>query len=146
MNPQQAENLRILIRHMENNVTRTLNMDRDYEACGAPACAAGEASTVAALRAAGMPGRCSVTVGGWFPEQQEVFGFSTPESWRLFGMGNYNAWKRTNVSGKEWAVEARKLLGEHGYAMEAMDDGFAAFKVKMLAPVQFCPLPTGEWV
>jgi hypothetical protein len=101
MNPQQAENLRILIRHMETKVTRTLSMDAITGPCGTPACAFGEAACMPHFNALGLVALpkssfCSV------------------------------AWH-----GKETML-ARKVLAEHGYTM---DDGFAAFKAKILAPL-----------
>jgi hypothetical protein len=54
MNPQQAENLRILIRHMETKVTRTLSMDAITGPCGTPACAFGEAACMPHFNALGL--------------------------------------------------------------------------------------------
>jgi hypothetical protein len=47
MDATQAENLRILIRHMETKVSRTLDMHSIQYPCGTPACAMGEVSELA---------------------------------------------------------------------------------------------------
>src|SRR6185369_4282913 len=126
MNAQQAENLRILIRHMENNVTRTLNMDNYYEPCGTPACALGEAQVMGLVRNGLL----------WEHDCGPTFGLCSELSDRLFGIGRHNVWKRSSVTPKEWADEARKVLAAHGYAMdEPKVDPFTAFKVRMLEPV-----------
>lgn len=136
MNAQQAENLRILIRHMENVCTRTLDMEQVFkeQKCKTPACAIGEAYVcVPALRAQFNRQPDGANYGDL---ARDVFGVA----YRLFGSppasyvppGFVNAWKRNDVTPKEWATEARKVLTEHGYAM---DDGFAAFKARILAPL-----------
>jgi hypothetical protein len=145
MNPQQAENLRILIRHMETKVTRTLSMDAITGPCGTPACAFGEAACMPHFNALGLVALpkssfCSVA---WHGKEtmlgscaDEIFGTEdsdkTDSRSRLFGAGRYNAWHRNAVSPQEWAQEARKVLAENGYTM---DDGFAAFMVKVREPV-----------
>lgn len=117
MNEQQAENLRILIRHMETRVTRTLNMACYFDNCRAPACAWGEASTIPALVAQGVKHGASLL------DAPEVFGlehtdYDNHPVTRLFGTSRVNAWKRNDVTPQEWAIEARKVLAEHGYTME----------------------------
>ena len=123
MNAQQAENLRILIRHMETNVTRTLYMD-SYEKCGAPACALGEAKAIGLIKDEQDEHRCS-----------REFGCSHTG---IFSMAIINPWGRADVTPQEWAIEARKVLAENGYSMDdkAADDGFAAFRAKLLEPVE----------
>lgn len=136
MNPQQAENLRILIRHMEGACTRTLNMGFIDKSCGTPGCAMGEALTVPALRMLGLE-RTSVSREMWNHLYNDgnpgpIFGLQQSAASRLFGTSILNAWKRDNVTPQQWAAEARKVLAENGYTM---DDGFAAFKAKILAPL-----------
>lgn len=123
MTPQQAENLRVLIRHMEKNVTRMLDMSRYQNACGTPACALGEAQAIGLIKS------CEKEhISG------ECFGIENGlRRARLFGTCVTNAWGRSNVTPKEWIVEARRMLAEDGYSMG--DDGFASFMAKVREPV-----------
>lgn len=108
MNATQAENLRILIRHMETNVKRTLDMRRIRNpVCGTPACAWGEACMVPELQV--HFGTLEARRVGVLP--MEVFGHGTC----LFGT-SING--KADVSPLEWAIEARKALAEHGYTMD----------------------------
>lgn len=129
MNATQAENLRVLIRHMETKVTRTLDMSR-FDKCGAPACALGEACVCPELAHLHLPRAQDVG----FMHVWDVFGEGSDPVFRLFGQAERNAWHRDEVTPQEWALEARKVLTENGYAM---DDGFPAFMEKTLAPVSF---------
>lgn len=130
MNATQAENLRILIRHMETNVTRRLDMTHYFEPCGAPACAAGEACMVPALRAQGMdagfmrlPNLSVIT---------EVFG----DVYGPLFSGCLNSFRNiSHVSPQEWAAEARDVLTGHGYSMDEKPDAFAVFMAKVREPV-----------
>lgn len=146
MNPQQAENLRILIRHMETKVTRTLNMGRVTGDCGTPACAFGEAACMPHFNAIGLSamGRSAFMDVLWQGREtclgaiaDEIFGTDGDGFFlggdggsraRLFGASMRNAWKRNDVAPKEWAIEARKVLAENGYSM---DDGFGKFLDKL---------------
>lgn len=140
MNEQQAENLRILIRHMENNVARTLQMRTYFGPCGTPACAIGEACMVPALAAQGL-----VTTNDcdreWCPltgsrETGRIFGLDSDGGKRLFGPRAYNAWGSNDVAPQEWATEARKVLAESGYSMEApTDPAFNRFMETVRLPV-----------
>jgi hypothetical protein len=132
MNAQQAENLRILIRHMETKCARRLDMSH-WGACGTPACAAGEATCVPELTARGLEANLYSPVfeGCTAHTALETF-FGVQNSLPLFGTCSHNVWGRHDVTPHEWAAEARKVLAEHGYTM---DDGFAAFKAKILAPL-----------
>ena len=124
MNATQAENLRILIRHMETKVTRTLDMSMFLNR-GAPACALGEAVFCQELAHLGVKEqRIDLSVTG------RHFAQTSGDLLALFGPAGMNAWGRVNVTPQEWAIEARKVLAENGYSM---DDGFAAFKAKILA-------------
>lgn len=129
MNAQQAENLRILIRHMEGLKRPGLNMDTYFEPCGTPACALGEACTVPALVDAGIVTwrfGDRVMVSG----HRDAFGFTEGKhTMRLFGSATTNAWKRADVTPQEWAIEARKVLAENGYSMDEKpaDDHFKPF-------------------
>jgi hypothetical protein len=114
---------------MESAVSRTLNMNRYFNECGTPACALGEAATIPTLREAGLS-RGKHSVGG----EDEVFGLTDHQDDRLFGFGTI-VWQRSNVTPQEWAAEARKVLGEHGYSMDAKPDTFAAFMAKVQEPV-----------
>lgn len=134
MTPTQAENLRILIWHMETRCNRTLRM-AFYASCGTPACALGEACVVPELRNRGLdfpPCEIPMYQGETDGRGCAFFGLSMKDGERLFGTANSNVWGRGTVSPQEWAVEARKVLSEHGYSM---DDGFAAFKAKILIPL-----------
>lgn len=123
MNAAQAENLRALIRHMETNCARTLNMNRVLNECGTPACAWGEATIVLGVK----------HEGSYVEETQQAFGLDgLADVDRLFSNGVWNAWRRSDVTPLEWAAEARKVLAEHGYSL---DDGFAVFRAKLLEPV-----------
>lgn len=127
MNAQQAENLRILIRHMENNVNRTLNMDDFYQPCGTPACALGEAQAMGLVKFKLDEYDCG-----------PVFGLHFETASRLFGTATANAWKRQNVTPQEWAMEARKALAENGYTMDepAKPEPFEAFMAKVMEPIK----------
>jgi hypothetical protein len=139
MNAQQAENLRILIRHMETNVARVLDMQQTIRFCGTPACAIGEAYVcVPVLRdqfpdGAPRGGNYGTLADRLFGVTFRLFGtapsaYSTREESRRYE----NVWGSNAVTPQQWAKEARKVLAENGYAM---DDGFAAFKAKILAPL-----------
>lgn len=134
MNAQQAENLRILIRHMET-LTRTLDMERVLNECGTPACAIGEACLMPELAARGLhpsknnPGSCALVNGeeaGYHRAAQNFFGTEA-----IFQVAAANPWRRSNVTPQEWALEARKVLSEHGYSMDD-DNTWAARKVAAL--------------
>jgi hypothetical protein len=112
MNATQAENLRILIRHMETKCNRTLDMDR-YGSCGTPACAYGEACVLPHFNAQGLhlnDASPSLMRGEIFGEGGHVR--------RLFGGSGFNKWGRDAVTPQEWALEARKVLAENGYSMD----------------------------
>lgn len=136
MNATQAENLRILIRHMETKVTRALDMCRifvestDEWGCGTPACALGECTVIPELRAQGMDSwlGCARELDSGDP-RGPVFGLSVVDSNRIFGEDHRNVWKRGDLTPQEWAVEARKVLCENGYSMDEAkpDDGFQRF-------------------
>lgn len=149
MNPQQAENLRILIRHMETKVTRTLHMAAISRDCGTPACALGEAGAIgiAGLSLPKYESTSTLILNGATAPMTAVadvvFGLM-PFSWseakqahRLFCAATDNAWRRNEVTPQEWATEARRVLAENGYAMDAAptSDGFAAFMDRVRAPV-----------
>ena len=130
MNEQQAENLRILIRHMETKVKRTLDMSYyGDDECGTPACALGEAKVCAALSHCEWPEPFNGSDGLWPRHAAQAFGEGTEN--RLFGTAIGNAWRRAYVTPQEWAAEARKVLAENGYSM---DDGFHKFLAKTLMP------------
>lgn len=120
MNAQQANNLMVLIRHMEANVTRTLDMSL-YERCGSPACALGEAEAIGLIESA---------------EREHVYGevFGKPYPRNIFSIECANPWKRNDVTPQEWALEARKLLADHGYSMDS-DPGYTRFMNKLQEPV-----------
>lgn len=143
MNAQQAENLRILIRHMETKCERQmLNMLRVHELCGTPACALGEACAIASLglaRAGKEGSGCALLIAGryagYFEAASIVFGCADKDVDRIFGGSVRNVWRRNDVTPQEWAVEARKVLAENGYSMEPQDDGFGAFVAKVREPL-----------
>ena len=128
MNPTQAENLRILIRHMETRVTRVLDMEKYFNpVCRTPACALGEATLVPELAHLGM------RAGGLlFMHHSQDFASSIVDRKRLFSTSDNNAWGRAAVTPQEWATEARKVLAEHGYSMDT-DTEWADAKVRSLA-------------
>lgn len=137
MNAQQAENLRILIRHMEAKCDRTLYMDRYFNGCGTPACALGEAAMIFA------PATSTEVRRQWCTAAHMdgvILGYTNSN--RLFGPSAFNVWGKADVSPQEWAGEARKVLAESGYSMEhpmpakAADDGFSAFLAKVREPVE----------
>lgn len=138
MNEKQADNLRILIRHMEAKVSRTLDMDKFFEPCGTPACAYGEACMVPEFQAQGLrPAPCPAY--GFKPSVSRELGlFGQAVTLRLFGAGCSNAWGRGKVTPQEWAIEARKVLAEKGYSMDAPKPAptFKAFMAKVLEPVE----------
>lgn len=140
MNPQQAENLRILIRHMESNVVRTLDMGRYFNPCGTPACALGEAATIPALLARGLVVHAHEDGKLACPDNEaEVFGlYDEAKLNRLFGLSGSCAWRRSRVTPQEWAAEARKVLAEHGYAMDEPKpvSDFARFMERVVEPVE----------
>lgn len=115
MNPTQAENLRILIRHMET-LPRMLTMNTFFAMhdpeCKTPACALGEATTLARFRDILSVSRTSA--GGWVHGGRAAFGATE----RLFGTKTENAFGTNAVTPQEWAVEARKVLAENGYSMD----------------------------
>lgn len=110
MTPKQAENLRVLIRHMETKCDRTLYMNSYFHRCGTPACALGEAASVPALAHCGI-GRNTDEIH--FFQAERAFGVGD----RLFGLSSDNAFGKYHVTPQEWAAEARKVLAEHGYSM-----------------------------
>jgi hypothetical protein len=134
MNPQQAENLRILIRHMEGGNVKELYMPLSDHTCGTACCAMGEARRIGISGATILPG----DIGAISPSARRAFGMNEsnghPQSWiRLFGgnlRGNYRP------TPQEWAAEARKVLAEHGYSMgdEKPPMTFKSFMVKVLEP------------
>jgi hypothetical protein len=119
MNATQAENLRILIRHMETSVTRTLCMYQTLYDCGTPACAIGEAYVcVPELRRQFEGQLYGVNYG---KHADRIFGVTD----RLFGSASdftpraeRNIWGRNKVTPQEWATEARRVLAENGYSMD----------------------------
>lgn len=126
MNEQQAENLRILIRHMETKCDRILDMVA-VSRCGTPACALGEAKLIC------MPEMFSGSLNTYV-RASEVFGLPyesgvSPGNHRIFRLFGAELHGKRYVEPQEWAAEARKVLAEHGYSM---DDGFAAFKERLL--------------
>jgi hypothetical protein len=129
MNPQQAENLRILIRHMEGGNVKELYMPLSDHTCGTACCAMGEARRIGISGATILPG----DIGAISPSARRAFGMNEsnghPQSWiRLFGgnlRGNYRP------TPQEWAVEARKVLAEHGYSMDT-DAEWASAKVRQI--------------
>lgn len=146
MNEQQAENLRILIRHMEG-LERTLHMNSFIHTdcvtlCQTPACALGEAMFHPALNARGLTRADKFNTGGLIPacgDDPDVrgtafFGISYEDGNRLFGDFGQNAWMRCAVTPQEWATEARKVLAEHGYSMDAKPDAFQTFLASLTAP------------
>lgn len=141
MNPQQAEKLRVLIRHMETNVARALNMHAFTNRCGTPACALGEACTLPALQVQGLRAATYTCYSLGYPPQfngtsddrgELFFGLSRDHGNAIFGNARSNVWKRDDVTPHEWAAEARKVLAENGYAM---DDPFKRFMDKVREPV-----------
>lgn len=129
MNATQAENLRVLIRHAEGAMTRTLDMNSIRHNCDSPACMLGEAICV--LRIPEMiVGEELISTEGIWPSV--VAHYSEAAEHRLFGMGGTNAWKRASVTPQEWAIEARKVLAENGYEMT---DPFKRFMEKVREPV-----------
>jgi hypothetical protein len=135
MNAQQADNLRILIRHMEGNVKRTLDMSRVMDLCGTPACALGECTLIPAFEC--KPSRdCAgshVLLSGMHMSYAKAVDTLFGSVCRpIFESSILNAWRRSEVDPLVWATKAREVLAENGYTM---DDGFAAFKAKVLEPV-----------
>jgi hypothetical protein len=97
MNATQAENLRILIRHMETNVTRRLNMRslannefKDGHWCRTPACAWGEAHMLPHFQA--HFGTLENRKPGLLPA--DVFGPT--------GLFNFSLRGKYDVSPQEW--------------------------------------------
>jgi hypothetical protein len=129
MNAQQAENLRILIRHMETKCNRMLNMTTVGD-CGTPACALGEAAFVVdGLREHFVRSRSTYEMAA------ELFGLpynpgGDAPIYRIFG-AQLNG--ERFVSPQKWAIEARKVLAENGYTMDG--DGFDRFMAKVREPV-----------
>lgn len=126
MNAQQAENLRVLIRHMEAQ-DPALGMEHIHE-CGTPSCAWGHALYIRELAANGLT---SDTLNLW-----SVFGHNTGG---IFCAARNNPWGRNQVTGREWGAGARKVLAERGYSMDdtpAKPDAFQAFMAKVREPVE----------
>lgn len=142
MTPQQADNLRTLIRHMETKCGRTLNMRVTcLPECGTPACAIGEATAIASLGLS-FEKEGDVFLGAMLRHDGRLRYFSDAAyslfgvTNRLFGAGPDNAFHRNDVTPKEWAVEARLVLSENGYAMdEPKPEPFKAFMARALEPV-----------
>jgi hypothetical protein len=132
MNAQQAENLRILIRHMETNVHRVLDMRVIRKPCGTPACAWGEACMVPELQ----PWLGTLAERKTDPVALELV-FGCEKSDRMFG---FSVNGKADVTPQEWAAEARKVLAENGYSM---DDDFARFMAKVQEPVVLDCLNSG---
>lgn len=126
MNAQQAENLRVLIRHMEAQ-NPALGMSHIHE-CGTPSCAWGHALYIRELAAQGL------TVSA--PDLWTVFGNDTGG---IFCPAGSNPWGRNQVTGQEWATAARWVLTERGYSVDStparVPDAFAAFMAKLQEPV-----------
>lgn len=154
MDKTQAENLRILIRHMDV-LPRILDMNR-FSQCGTPACALGEACTLTALNARGLVRGPEDEEWGFLPlfrndddcRGQRFFGIHSGDGARLFGTTSENAWARDAVTPQEWAVEARKVLAENGYSMDEPKPAqtFQSFMAKALEriPPQFVSTPDGD--
>ena len=123
MNAQQAENLRILIRHMETTAVERLHMPLFRHPCGTPACAWGHATTLPQFAGA-QDEMIGVSIGRYFGLPPTTSDWR--KGWgRLFGtalMVNQgdSASPRyvESPTPKEWAAEARKVLAEHGYSMD----------------------------
>lgn len=133
MNTKQAENLRTLIRHMESQACwPVLDMTTTVSECGSPACALGAAKLLPRLgklleRYSMLDEICEANA--------PVFGLKQGDGMRLFNGGPGNAWARCSVTAAEWAIEARKVLAEHGYSMDdAKPVTFEDFMVKVLQP------------
>ncbi len=115
-----ARRLRILADHMER-VKRVEDMSRYFKqpfavSCGTPSCVLGEASTIPALRRAGL--RTYQSFGEWIVEGTgEAFGIGVAtDLWdRLFGPYRNNAYLVRSPSGTRVAREIRKVLVEHGH-------------------------------
>lgn len=131
MNAEQAANFRTLIQHMDTKCGRVLNMESFYYQCGAPACAIGEAESIPELQEKGVK---QGYMEEWGPR---VFGLIPGcTTWaRLFGRATCNAWHRGDVTPREWAAEARKVLAEYGHSMS--DDPADTFieRIKKLTPL-----------
>lgn len=140
MNPQQADSLRILADFLECGVCGKFDMDLYFHTdreCGTRACALGWATTIPALQQRGLrrsgSGMPEFGLNRGLEAASEFFGLDHMEACRLFSPNTPVS--RVWGEAKEAAAEIRLLLAEHGYAMPPSDDGFTAFKVKMLAPV-----------
>lgn len=146
MTPTQAENLRILIRYMDACPKERLDMSQLSD-CGTPACAMGHARTIKALGLQGQDiaedarvvfGLPCYTASSLLPSWGRLFG-----SMLLIRSSGQPMRGLINPTPQEWATEARFILSEYGYSM---DDGFAAFKAKILTPIpetQGLPLERG---
>jgi hypothetical protein len=136
MNAQQAENLRILIRHMETKCQRpTLFMGQVHYRCNTPACAIGEAAFIGVgglSFPAYDPAECSVMLRGgrtfYTDAAHEVFGTIDPF---LSGITTKRGLTK-DPTPQEWALEARKVLAEHGYSMDTVAE-WASAKVAQMA-------------
>lgn len=136
MTEQQAENLRTLIRHMESNVTRMLDMGKVHNACGTPACAIGEAAYagIAGLRIPRADAtECCVMLDGRTT-------FYRDAALDVFGNTSLFAPRLSDVSPQEWAAEARAVLAENGYSMVPrvsvpVETAFDKFMAKVKEPV-----------
>lgn len=128
MTPTQAENLRILIRHMETKCQRVLDMDT-YQRCGTPACAIGEAALIPQFNLK-FEGDHALLYCGFRSADDaaaELFGLDTPaKNYRLFGLPGTNAWGCQYITPQEWAAEGRKVLAENGYSMDDKPAEFIA--------------------
>lgn len=137
MNAQQAENLRVLIRHMETRCHRTLDMGKYFASCGAPACALGEATVCGLVEREGTNMSAESYPYTFSPDNERgpVFGLEKRHAAHLFGMSDDNAWRRDHITPQEWATEARKVLAENGYSMDVKPDPFPAFMARVMEPV-----------
>lgn len=133
MNTTQAENLRILIRHMDG-LKRKLDMRKWSYICGTPACAMGEAC-IAVPALASKPGEMDAKCHSEYCDG-DVFGLGIFSA-RLFGPGDFNHWKRAVVTPQEWAAEARKVLAVNGYSMDEPKPAqtFENFMARVLKPL-----------
>jgi hypothetical protein len=122
MNAQQAENLRILIRHVES--LPILNMVRPWPYDEKPGCAICEAR-----RAGLVPAEPCI--------EDLAHTFYAVDARRLFsGTLRVDGKFIKKPTGAQWAAEARKVLSENGYAMDEPTPAapFVAFKERLLKP------------
>lgn len=139
MTAVHAQNLRTAANHMDG-LTRTLNMS-DIHVCGTPACAMGEIACMPNFARQGLAlhNEHGLALNGnatnEFAMAEHLFGLRGDEATALFSWTG-NHWHRKNVTGPEWATEARRILAAHGYPVTKAPERIEKMDPALTSPLK----------